>query len=214
MSGFKLLAIRPLEGCDPKFLKNLKEGIVYKFYQDYEYYIKDGEKELCLNHINYKSYKEKKIVRIKSPNQEVDFYSNGEMKINISAVVGKNGSGKSALTELFLKAMFDLSIENDFFSKIKLENQFQKEKQFIEKQIEQTEQSIRELEKGNLGGNNLLNIVIEQGVKLSNYNKVLKNHHDSIKKLDNMKGSCLFFELICQFEPNKPFIIRNSKIAI
>ena len=32
--GFKLLAIRPLKGCDAQFRNNLKEGVVYKFYQE------------------------------------------------------------------------------------------------------------------------------------------------------------------------------------
>ena len=36
MSGFKLLAIRPVEGCDEKFLKNVYSGTVYSFYTDYE----------------------------------------------------------------------------------------------------------------------------------------------------------------------------------
>jgi len=37
MSGFKLLAIRPLVGCDRRFLKNLTEGEVYQFYNDYKF---------------------------------------------------------------------------------------------------------------------------------------------------------------------------------
>jgi hypothetical protein len=30
--SFKLLAIRPLDGCNPKFLKNLEENRIYQFY--------------------------------------------------------------------------------------------------------------------------------------------------------------------------------------
>ena len=33
MSGFKLLAIRPLIGCSSQFKKNLNDGEIYKFYQ-------------------------------------------------------------------------------------------------------------------------------------------------------------------------------------
>uniref|UniRef100_UPI00374D2AF4 hypothetical protein n=1 Tax=Flavobacterium sp. TaxID=239 RepID=UPI00374D2AF4 len=46
--SFKLLAIRPLNDCNPKFLKNLKENQVYQFYNDYEfnYFRNDHEKEI------------------------------------------------------------------------------------------------------------------------------------------------------------------------
>jgi hypothetical protein len=113
MSGFKLLAIRPLKGCDPKFLKNLKEGLVYSFYQGYKYYVKDSNnKEFEILPSNYDSLKHLKISRVAPPIEQMDLYSNGDLKINISAVVGKNGSGKSSITELFFKYIFDLSISN------------------------------------------------------------------------------------------------------
>ena len=41
---FKLIAIRPLEGCNEKFLKNLKVGEIYKFYNDYEFFKEQGGK--------------------------------------------------------------------------------------------------------------------------------------------------------------------------
>jgi hypothetical protein len=49
MSGFKLLAIRPLDGCDKQFLKNLQPGMIYKFYQDYDYFV-GNEKLIKLNY--------------------------------------------------------------------------------------------------------------------------------------------------------------------
>lgn len=42
-NNFKLIAIRPLVGCDPDFLKNLIEGQVYSFYNDYVFYGPDGQ---------------------------------------------------------------------------------------------------------------------------------------------------------------------------
>ena len=42
MSGFKLLAIRPLKGCDTRFRKNLNDGEIYKFYQDYKFLDEKG----------------------------------------------------------------------------------------------------------------------------------------------------------------------------
>lgn len=91
MKGFKLLAFRPLKGGDPKLLKNLKPEEIYKFYQDYEY-VKD-ENDLI---------------------EEIRFYQKipkilFEDNINISAVVGKNGSGKSTIIELLSGFIFCLS---------------------------------------------------------------------------------------------------------
>lgn len=52
ISGFKLLSIRPLQGCSSRFRKNLKEGMVYKFYQNYDYYINIDTPLLVLQNHN------------------------------------------------------------------------------------------------------------------------------------------------------------------
>lgn len=44
MSGFKLLAIRPLNNCDSRFLKNLKPGEIYQFYNDFEFTLDKNKK--------------------------------------------------------------------------------------------------------------------------------------------------------------------------
>ena len=93
--SFKLLAIRPLTGTDPKFLKNLKENCIYKFYNDYHYLDKDGNR--------LDEYKDdRKIVEVVNitRNETVPQNLYGD-NINISAFVGKNGSGKSSLLEIF-----------------------------------------------------------------------------------------------------------------
>lgn len=95
--SFKLLAIRPLEGCNPKFLKNLKPNQVYQFYNDYEFvFDKDG----------------KEVISIEKLDQAVpeNFFGNENLNINISAIVGKNGSGKSSLVELLYAFFYQLSI--------------------------------------------------------------------------------------------------------
>ncbi len=96
--SFKLLAIRPLDGCNEKFLKNLEENKIYKFCNDYSYNfdVKDD-----IVQINY--------------NQTIieNFFNNNENKsnINISAIVGKNGSGKSAIVEILVASIVKLSLE-------------------------------------------------------------------------------------------------------
>lgn len=107
--GFKLLAIRPLKGCDKKYLKNLREGEIYKFYQDYEFKVDYAEGSEDKPHRNFSFPKdtEKDIREISRPKDLIDLYSSdGGPTINISAIVGKNGSGKSSLIELFFLSVY------------------------------------------------------------------------------------------------------------
>lgn len=101
--GFKLIAIRPLENCGQKFLKNLDINTIYKFYDNFEYYSKKSRID------NIKGIKEyENIVRIKEISKiPSDLFT---PKINISAIVGKNGSGKSSLIDLFIASLNQISI--------------------------------------------------------------------------------------------------------
>ena len=98
--SFKLLAIRPLKNCNTKFLKNLEENRIYKFYNDYTFQdakeneITDFSQLIQVSNIKYES------------TTPINLYGD---KINISAIVGKNGSGKSALVELFIASINQLS---------------------------------------------------------------------------------------------------------
>lgn len=86
---FKLIAVRPLDGCRKSALKCLKEGQIYYLCNDY-IISQDG--------ISYRN----KYVR---PLPK-DFFSIGKgssMQVNISAIVGMNGDGKSALVELMMR---------------------------------------------------------------------------------------------------------------
>ncbi|MBF2708566.1 hypothetical protein [Flavobacterium soyangense] len=94
--SFKLIAIRPLEGCNPKFLKVLKENEFYTFYSDFVF-----EKSLNENEIKLK---------YKSTLPEELFWDDKKCHINVSAVVGKNGSGKSSILELFYVAIYNFSV--------------------------------------------------------------------------------------------------------
>ncbi|WP_375191132.1 hypothetical protein [Chryseobacterium sp.] len=105
--SFKLLAIRPLDGCNPKFLKNLEENRIYKFYNDYEFLDNDLKE---ITEFGKRNYKEVKQIKPKE-NFYVpkNLFDQGKIKINISAIVGKNGSGKSALVELFIAFINNLA---------------------------------------------------------------------------------------------------------
>lgn len=89
--SFKLLAIRPTTGCDSKFLKNLKVNHLYTFYNEFQF--RENEKG--------------EVIEIYSESM-VPINLFGE-NISVSAIVGKNGSGKSALIELFVASINQFS---------------------------------------------------------------------------------------------------------
>lgn len=138
MSGFKLLAIRPLKGCEESYRKRLLEGEIYKFYQDYHFLDENGiEISQKNNNVNHGVYK------IVLPQEPVSLYSKGGLTINISAIVGENGSGKSSLIELFFLSLF---IKSSKTSILKLSKKSLDTKNFISR----LETDIAILE-GNLG---------------------------------------------------------------
>jgi len=108
--SFKLIAIRPLEGCNAKFLKNLTPNLIYRFYNDYEFY--SGQ-----DVIENKAIKGDvtKIVYKSTIPEQLYYQGDDEYKskINVSAIVGKNGSGKSALVELLVASVVKMSLVID-----------------------------------------------------------------------------------------------------
>ncbi|MFC6095685.1 ATP-binding cassette domain-containing protein [Flavobacterium qiangtangense] len=91
---FRLLAVRPIEDPKSKYSKTLKLNTFYSFYSafNYEEYIDDSNEVI--------KYDETK---------EIDLYSFDNTNVNVSAIVGKNGTGKSTLVELFYGLIFLLS---------------------------------------------------------------------------------------------------------
>ncbi|MEK6508512.1 hypothetical protein [Myroides sp. C4067] len=139
--SFKLLAIRPLEGTDPSLLKGLKPNCIYRFYNEYDYLYEYDEntgegksfidyqdqyfKEVSNKEDNYLKLENKEIKVIKYNKQlPNDFFGKN---INVSAVVGENGSGKSSLLELFYYFLFDFSRTRGI---LKQENTIQTVKKF------------------------------------------------------------------------------------
>lgn len=104
-NSFKLLAIRPLKDCNKKFLKNLEKGTIYKFYNEYTFKDSNGNEIITgLEDVSSITHSSK---------VPVDFYqikNNGNaININVSALVGKNGSGKSSLLELLYASCFRIA---------------------------------------------------------------------------------------------------------
>jgi len=87
---FKILAIQPLDNCDPKVLKNLTPNKVYYFCNDYKI---EGEK----------ISKTDQGISDRFFQSDLSKNRDNKISVNISAIVGKNGSGKSAVVDLLLR---------------------------------------------------------------------------------------------------------------
>lgn len=84
--NFKIIGLRPLVGCNKHILKNLEEEAFYGFYSNYQY-------------INGKIQKKESSVPL-------GFYASN---INIHAIVGVNGSGKSTVVEILMRIVNNLA---------------------------------------------------------------------------------------------------------
>jgi len=86
--SLKIIAIKPLGGCNKKFLKGLKEGQLYLF--DKAYSIgEDGR-------IEY------------DKENDIQLFNQSDLQVNINAIVGRNGTGKSTLIELLLAVIHNI----------------------------------------------------------------------------------------------------------
>lgn len=95
-SNFKIIAIKALSECNSNFTKVLEKEIFYYFYSDYK--------------INLNTNSEEIIIKRTSPENLFDI--SGEkrnLQINLSAIVGKNGSGKSSIIELLFRGINNLA---------------------------------------------------------------------------------------------------------
>lgn len=88
---FKIIAIRPLPRLDTDYKKVLRTNEVYTFYNEYQF--------LPSGKIRY------------NKNETLRLYDIENIQINISAVVGKNGSGKSSISELLYLAINNISYQ-------------------------------------------------------------------------------------------------------
>ncbi len=104
LNGFKIIGLYFFNSCNSDLIKGLKKNTLYPFYNNYTFvFKKNGE-----------------VSSIKPPKEGINLYSNGKQNINISAIVGKNGSGKSSLLEILYLLSLGLSYQQ---KKIKKELQ-------------------------------------------------------------------------------------------
>jgi len=108
MTAFKLLAIRPLQDCHTRFIKNLSPGLIYKFYQNFDFLNENDNAVKQAENV----FKIKRSQAIPENLYDVKSADGTELKISISAIAGKNGSGKSSLIELLFAIVYVFSVEH------------------------------------------------------------------------------------------------------
>ena len=120
---FKLLAIRPLEGCASHIQKCLKTGMMYYFCNDY---IIEPESHIRRRSKNIKPLKEDFFTVVSESDYSEDNSSGRKSPtVSVSAIVGKNGDGKSTLVELMMRLInncaisYKLSASSDSLRRVK-----------------------------------------------------------------------------------------------
>lgn len=106
MNDFKLIAIRPLTDCDKMYRKILTINTLYQFYQDYNFIFQDDDKTKDVIIIEYNCSAPESL------------YNIGDISINLSAIVGKNGSGKSSIIELIFASIYNISVKTGILNDI------------------------------------------------------------------------------------------------
>ena len=98
-SHFKIIGIKPLDDIKSDYLKVLQKNKIYKFYNYYHF--KDDDD---------------KVITIKK--EVIDLYKIEDFpNVSISAIVGKNGKGKSTITELLYMGIYNLSVKKGLLGK-------------------------------------------------------------------------------------------------
>ncbi|CAE6916013.1 AAA domain [Vibrio sp. B1ASS3] len=93
----RILAVTPKKNCNTRFLRSLTEDKCYKFYQDFD--LKGDE-------IHYIS------------DREHGLFDLSDLKLCISSIVGKNGTGKSTIIELLMAAFNNVTSKTNDYSKV------------------------------------------------------------------------------------------------
>lgn len=194
MGGFKLLAIVPLHNCGKSLIKSLEPGQVYQFYKNYKISISSDETKIL---------SAKKISGI-VPEDLYDL-ENG-IKLNISAVVGENGSGKSSLFEVMYYLIYQI------FISLKVNDEY-----ILEPKSKELEQRISN---------------IETDIRIQKIDELLnkgKHYDDSIElrvaelineyslyslRSSNRTGPDLQRELLKQLSDTKEILKKNLKLEL
>lgn len=110
-NSFRIIALRVLQGCDAKIRRALHEEETYFLYNDYEdEFNEDGLWKGIRNTENTKEKIASDFFKIPTKGNKIK----KTPIISVSAIVGKNGDGKSSLVELILRIINNFGVENGF----------------------------------------------------------------------------------------------------
>lgn len=99
---FRLIGVRPLKGCAANIRKILKEDTTYFLYDDFEV---DAKKTEAIIYNGTDNVPTNFFSDVKNPNTPL---------ISISAIVGKNGDGKSTIIELMIRILNNFAFAAGF----------------------------------------------------------------------------------------------------
>ena len=125
---FRLLAVRPLEDPDRKYTKALNLNTFYNFYAAFDFsdYLDDTNEVIEFD-----------------VSKEINLFDFGKTSVNVSAIAGKNGTGKSTLIELFYGLIFLLSKQVNLID----ETTVRETHEFSEEEMDQYLSDVNELNK-------------------------------------------------------------------
>ncbi|TDE29311.1 hypothetical protein E0I61_09105 [Flavobacterium ranwuense] len=119
-NNFKLIAIRPLKNCNKRFLKNLKAGNIYKFYNDYTFLNIDKNEVIGFEEV----FNIDHIQTIPEDLYHIKTADGKKIDVNISAIVGNNGSGKSSLLELLYSLCYVIATKKGIIEDVEKLNTY------------------------------------------------------------------------------------------
>lgn len=113
MDSFRVIALRVLDGCEPHIRRALKEEVTYFLCNDYEDQYKKNGEWITITKKNKEDGELPKNFFALPENKGLQ-QKGKKPTINISAIVGKNGDGKSSLVELMLRIINNFSVTYGF----------------------------------------------------------------------------------------------------
>lgn len=112
MDSFRIIALRVLAGCEPHIRRALKEEVTYFLCNDYvDQYNEKGKWESISKKNNDDELPKGFFALPEIKGQQM---KEKKPTISISAIVGKNGDGKSSLVELVLRIINNFSVAYGF----------------------------------------------------------------------------------------------------
>lgn len=168
MATFRIVALRILEGCPQHYRKVLDEKKTYFFDERY----KDVEGADFIQKVSEDS----SDIRL----YDVEGYNGRKISIEISAVVGRNGEGKSTLIELIIRVLNNFACTQGFKSSQETLRQVKDLRAALFYEIDDIIYCIRCDEQGTKWYSGIEEIKMSYSSDGAKINELKKNHHEQL----------------------------------